>query len=482
MATTPPLSPSLAAAKSSHMEGWFQQLSEQALARTDTISPPSTPENGLVRKRKRATSAPCAYAMSTRNPSPKRPRRDTDADVLPTHSVSAAGAASNASALMLTEANTFSPPSSQVGTRRPHRANSPSRDNITALASASPPTIVELSSGLKTPPPRRVREVIERLEDELDRGWIPDRLRELIEEDTDFGYQRIESHAWGDGTPRSRSDPNVDSEDGEALAYVLRKVKKIWLNARICQARGRDENAWCMDVVQLLIKLAIRLEGKEKFWLQSVQQSQGIGAEFLSSVLDISGKQRFLDRKADFTLSFSHLTSPGFEDTYNRLRNTGNPIVSHMADAFTKTTALYSCVEVKPASGDYTEAEYQLSIWMAASLRKKLQLARRVGLVDKSSLVEPCFAIMGHETHVYFAYILSEERDTVCILGPETGSLGLCETRSVSGIFRALRLWRNVIRYGRDEGNDGFWGGFMGRVLQKLIGGSSALVSAVESS
>jgi hypothetical protein len=143
-----------------------------------------------------------------------------------------------------------------------------------------------------------------------------------------------------------------------------------------------------------------------------------------------------------------------------------------MADAFTKTTALFSCVEVKPASGDHTEAKYQLSIWMAASLRKKMQLARRVGLVDKSGLVEPCFAIVGHETHVYFAYIASEERDTVNILGPEVGSLGLCETRSVSGIFRALRLWRNVIndRYGRDGGSEGFWGSYMGVVLQRLAG------------
>jgi len=65
---------------------------------------------------------------------------------------------------------------------------------------------------------------------------------------------------------------------------------------------------------------------------------------------------------------------------------------------------------------------------------------------------------------------MSEEKDTVHILGPEAGSLGLCETSSVSGIFRALRLWRNMIWYGRDEGRDGFWGGFMGEVLQKLAG------------
>jgi hypothetical protein len=188
---------------------------------------------------------------------------------------------------------------------------------------------------------------------------------------------------------------------------------------------------------------------------------------------DASGQPRLLDRKANLALSFSHMPSPGFEDLYSRLRAAGNPIVSHMADAFTKTTALFSCVQVGPASGDRTEAEYQLSIWMAASLRMKMQLAQRAGLVDKSGLVEPGFAIVGHETHVYFAYIASEEKDVVHILGPEVGFLGLCETRSVSGIFRTLRLWRNAIRYGRDEGSEGFWGGFMEAVLQRLAGDES---------
>ncbi|KAF2462694.1 uncharacterized protein BDR25DRAFT_347642 [Lindgomyces ingoldianus] len=482
MATTPPLSPSIAAVKTTRVEGWIQQLSEAASARANALSPPSTPESRPSPKRKRVSSAPVTSTMSTRTTSHKRPRRDTDTEVLPTHSVSAAGAASSASALILNERNTFSPPSSQAGTRSPRRANSPSRDNVTVLASASPPTITEPSSGLKTPPPRRVRDVMERLEDGLDSGWIPGWLRETIEEDRDFGYQRIERHAWDQNTASSPSDLDVGGEERERLAYVLRKVKKIWLNARLCQSRGRDENAWCMDVIRPLVKLAMRLEGKEKFWLQSVQ-SQVITTDLLSSVPDVSGKPRLLNRKADFTLSFSHMPFPGFEDLYNGLRTAGNPVVSHMADAFTKTTALFSCIEVKPANGDHTEAEYQLSVWIAASLRKKMQLARRVGLVDKSGLVEPCFAIVGHETHVYLAYMASEERDVVHILGPEVGSLGLCETRSVSGIFRALRLWRNVIRYGRDEGNEGFWGGFMGVVLQRLAGdideGHSAALTSV---
>lgn len=69
------------------------------------------------------------------------------------------------------------------------------------------------------------------------------------------------------------------------------------------------------------------------------------------------------------------------------------------------------------------------------------------------------------------------------ILGPEVGPLGLCETRIVSGGFRALRLWRNLIKYRRDGGSGGFGGSFIGVVLQRLAGNvdkepSAALASA----
>ncbi|KAH8726038.1 hypothetical protein GQ44DRAFT_579865, partial [Phaeosphaeriaceae sp. PMI808] len=206
-------------------------------------------------KRKRATSVPCAYTMSARNTSPKRPRRDTDTEILPTHSVSAAGVASNVSALTLNETNTFSPSSSQFGTRSPRRANSPPRKKIAVLASASPPTITKPSLGLKKPLPQKVRDVKERLGEGLDKGWIPVELRKLIEEDTDFGDQQIKSCAWGE------SATSNFAVERETLLFILRKVKKIWLNACVCQLKGRDENAWCMDVIKPLIKLAMKLEG-----------------------------------------------------------------------------------------------------------------------------------------------------------------------------------------------------------------------------
>lgn len=71
--------------------------------------------------------------------------------------------------------------------------------------------------------------------------------------------------------------------------------------------------------------------------------------------------------------------------------------VSHTTDAFTKTTAVFSRIEVKPSDGDKLETEYQLSIWMAASLRKKAKLGRCAGLPDTTCLVELGFTVVGHE-------------------------------------------------------------------------------------
>jgi hypothetical protein len=38
-----------------------------------------------------------------------------------------------------------------------------------------------------------------------------------------------------------------------------------------------------------------------------------------------------------------------------------------------------------------------------------MQLARCVGILDKSSLVELCFAIIRYKTHIYLAYIALED-------------------------------------------------------------------------
>jgi hypothetical protein len=163
-----------------------------------------------------------------------------------------------------------------------------------------------------------------------------------------------------------------------------------------------------------------------------------------------------------------HIVSKsGLESRWNALPSQGR-VMAHIGAIYVKGVS-----RVIAARWDYGSS--RVSTYNHRGRAKAILFYSRIdGMVrvqhsDKSSLVEPCFAIVGHESHVYFAYV-SEERDAVHILRPEVGPLGLCETRSVSGIFRALRLWRNVIRYGRYGGSEGFWGGFMEVVLQRLAG------------
>lgn len=158
------MSPSLAAVKTLQIGDWIEQVSELVSVLTDPfstlLSPPlsSTPRSCPPLKRKRQnSSAPHFRTMSSS--SSKHTRRDTDLDL--------------------------------------QSANSPTRDSIATLASASPPIITGSSSGLMVPPPRKVQEVMGRLEDGLDRGYISGWLRRPIENDHDLGYQRIEHHAWG---------------------------------------------------------------------------------------------------------------------------------------------------------------------------------------------------------------------------------------------------------------------------------------------
>jgi len=113
---------------------------------------------------------------------------------------------------------------------------------------------------------------------------------------------------------------------------------------------------------------------------------------------------------------------------------------------------------------------------MAASLRKKAKLGQRAGLPDTTCLVEPGFTVVGHELYFYVAYLESEHGEAVRIL-----EFGNAAMRSVSGVFKQLRMWRNVVEYGIDEGPDGFWGGFLKKVLERLAVGDDEDAAAVSS-
>lgn len=190
-----------------------------------------------------------------------------------------------------------------------------------------------------------------------------------------------------------------------------------------------------------------------------------------------SGKRH--DCRADFAYSYSR--AKGYlADLYERLLDRNASIVSHLSDSFTKTTALFSGIEVKAANGIKPDAEYQVGIFMGASLRKKAELAYITQLPDSiSALIEPAFVVVGHQWHFYLAY-LHPSTNTVHILRN-----GSCSTESISGVFQVLRMLRNVIEYGIGgledkgvEGKKGYWSDFLGPVLEKLAGSSEMVLGS----
>lgn len=191
-----------------------------------------------------------------------------------------------------------------------------------------------------------------------------------------------------------------------------------------------DENAWCLHVVTPLLQLAIILHGCGRFRQESVyvssplasllfaysqhRQAQSIQPAYLSNMALHPSKPIPVFRKTDFCLSYSHL-HPLYASRYRTLRHAPS---SHTTDTYTKAAALFTGIEVKSPSGNLQEAQLQMSIWMAASLRKKAELAWSAFATgalphrpDHGTFIAPGITIVGTEHKVYYAYL--SEPDTV---------------------------------------------------------------------
>ncbi|OCK73998.1 hypothetical protein K432DRAFT_387067 [Lepidopterella palustris CBS 459.81] len=411
-------------------------------------------------KRKRAMSLPTSVPASHRSDSPKRRRTDNIDDVQPEQSASQLG---SETPLALNNRNTFSPPASRVSSS-PKRSSSPTRETPIILRSAWPPVLTESLNGLKEAPPEHVEQLGDRLADGVDFGFIPQGLQYIIKNDPEVGHQ----------TTKPADFDRSDTRSTEELSAIWKEAKMIFLNARDCKDGSRDENAWCDDVVRPLVHLAMELHGNNKWWFQSVQ-SQSINPLYLSTIpaptLTDSTRRKSIDRKTDYVLSYSHRDS-NISTLYKRLDAANNREIGHTLDTFTKRTALFSGFEVKPASGDHTEAELQMSIWIAASLRKKQELAQVAQVpFELTTMVEPALTIVGHEHSVYYAYPHDDlvfGRSGVHVLGPDLDRFERLSTDSIRGIFRLVRLYGNLLKYGMDKGVEGYWGRFFGPVLDKL--------------
>jgi hypothetical protein len=70
-----------------------------------------------------------------------------------------------------------------------------------------------------------------------------------------LGWQDIEPSAFDRCDKRTLAD----------LCDTLQEVKQIYINARTCSELSRDENAWCINVVQSFVRLVLKLHGNGKW-------------------------------------------------------------------------------------------------------------------------------------------------------------------------------------------------------------------------
>ncbi|KAF1940366.1 hypothetical protein EJ02DRAFT_424024 [Clathrospora elynae] len=269
MATSPPLSPPLAIDKTTRLSSWLAQLmpspdfgTQKSRKRKRAASEPffilthlSSTNNSFM-PTSRPTPIP-AVAISTELSQSPSKRVQIDDEVLPGQSISVVS-----HPRLLEKRSTFSPLASQASKTR--RSSSPSRETEANLRFAKPPIRTEPMNGVNDPIPRRVLDIVERLEPDNVERWVPASLKESIMVDLELGLQRISKGAWDPDD----TDPAVDHNTLEA-------VKDIFLCARHCKENGRDENAWCAEVVQPLLELALSLSNTKNLIVQCVFGARG---------------------------------------------------------------------------------------------------------------------------------------------------------------------------------------------------------------
>ena len=149
------------------------------------------------------------------------------------------------------------------------RTVSPSR-HLTELRTARPSIslspITMPHKPLSNDAMERMGRLRRRLGNALKGGYIPVGLKAAIEQDPDFrlsiAMDPIGEEAFDHEDKRTLAD--------FVLVDTLQQVKKIFQGATLCTRFGRDENAWCFNVVWPLIELAIKFHGKDKWQPESV--------------------------------------------------------------------------------------------------------------------------------------------------------------------------------------------------------------------
>lgn len=171
----------------------------------------------------------------------------------------------------------------------------------------------------------------------------------------------------------------------------------------------------------------------------------------------------------DFTLLYSSTSRAAGYDGHNVWPNDASPILSHLNGDCMAKTALCSAVSVLAPHDNFAVAEDEVKTWMVANFRRKLQSAHAAGRHDTNGLVEPCIITHGEQLHVYLAYTDPAAEHGAKVVRLESEGFELCHTSDEAGVWRILRLFRNLFVYAIDEGPGGYMGGFLRVILERLV-------------
>ncbi|KAJ9654636.1 hypothetical protein H2201_008968 [Coniosporium apollinis] len=354
---------------------WLNQLAQQPLAADSLVTPPASPYEFHLLKRKAAglfdsdSEAGIGEDMEDESGRRSPKRRKTTAQAEYEDDAS--------SVTRVTEPSVRFEPSSAAGSRRgsPKRGLSPVRDQ---LRQARPPINCHPPVGHRLPP--KAFALKRFLEAHAKTKIVPIQLKRYVQAHPVHSQVTIEKYEW------DRSDPNFFGLDARKLQDLMNDVEKILKEAENCEAMGKDENAWCLHVIIPTLNLALALAKCMKIRLEEVK-SQQIDPELLPRISDNS-----INKKADYTFCLcSHnlddhtLDSyhPSLESIHTRLnwkKGSGvpRPMLGHTTDAYTKLVPSFSGIEVKKPGGDQSEAQLQLALWLSASIRNRQGVREKI--------------------------------------------------------------------------------------------------------
>ncbi|KAI9764599.1 MAG: hypothetical protein M1840_008328 [Geoglossum simile] len=359
------------------------------------------------------------------------------------------------------------------------RSPSPAAKLLHALRT-SKPTIDCRALDDDRPVPLSVRNLRKALAKDIGVGIIPIQLKNQLQEADPEGFDDIPSFSFDSDTSKSEKD----------LKQLWDAVSRIRKAARSCNSYGKDENAWCLGVVQKVLEEVIGASQSSFLELNSVQ-TQSIDPIMLPTVDHVP-----LPKKADYALAFKPDNSE-IGSLYNKLSLGGHSYtLSHMTDAYTSRIVMFCGIEVKPPMESETEALTQLAIWSAGALESLRRLGcfglqKRGAPYDGYScdqlLPIPGWTIVGNEWRLYIAYksgsdepgsrddteqtnedkneIMERDGDDmrVLIIGPIPALNA--STDSYYEIFKLLNLVKRVDTWARDV----YWPWLEKEILQPLI-------------